>query len=440
MSEERSFYWGGCDVLSLAAEYGTPLYVYDEEALRTACREYRRVFEAEFPDCVVAYAAKAFWCKAMAQLVHEEGLHVDVVSGGEIHIGLAAGFPAQHMIFHGNNKTATELRMALLAGVGRIVVDNLDELELLSELCQATGKKARVLLRVVPGVRAETHEFIQTGQRGSKFGLPWDDGSAFAAIRRVVADPHLSFLGLHCHLGSQILNTAPFEEAARVMAGFVRELRDSGFEVLDLNLGGGLGVSHVPEERPASVEEMARALAQGLAELPRSMWPRVIVEPGRSIVGQAGITLYTVGAVKRRDGEGYYVAVDGGMGDNLRPMLYGARYEALVANRVTEEATREYTIVGKYCESSDVLVEKVKLPPMRRGDILVIPATGAYAYAMANVYNGNPRAAVVFARAGRANLVVRRETYEDLLARDLGLTKGERFTSNVGRGTRAAGN
>ena len=424
--------------MALARRYGTPLYVFDETRIREQCRSYLRAFGGRpFPGVAVAYAAKAFWCKAMAQLVADEGLYVDVVSGGEIFVGLEAGFPAERMIFHGNNKSRSELEMALSTGVGRIVVDSDDELDLLLQLVagrRGGADPVNVLLRIVPEVRAETHEYLATGDKLTKFGIQVRGGQAQEAVRRVISAPGLSFRGFHAHVGSQLLDTRPFQETAEVVGRLVSELNQEGITVAEVDLGGGLGISHVASEQPPTIEEMAEAIARGFStSLAEGSWPALIIEPGRSLVGEAGITLYTVGVVKetgvsmsenaaslRRR----IVAVDGGMGDNLRPALYGARYGAVVANRAADTPTDQYQVVGKYCESGDRLIDSVMLPPVRRGDLLAIPATGAYTYSMASTYNGNPRPAVVFVRDGRSQLVVARETYQDLISRDLDLRSG----------------
>jgi len=424
--------------VALARRYGTPLYVFDETTIREQCRSYLSAFGGRpFPGVAVAYAAKAFWCKAMAQLVADEGLHVDVVSGGEIFVGLKAGFPAERMIFHGNNKSRSELEMALSTGVGRIVVDSDDELDLLLQLVaggRGGGNPVNVLLRIVPEVRAETHEYLATGDKLTKFGIQVRDGQAQEAVRRVISAPGLSFRGFHAHVGSQLLDTRPFQETAEVVGRLVSELNQEGITVAEVDLGGGLGISHVASEQPPTIDEMAGAIAQGFsASLAEGSWSALIVEPGRSLVGEAGITLYTVGVVKdtgvSTSGNAALlrrriVAVDGGMGDNLRPALYGAHYGAVVANRVADTPTDQCQVVGKYCESGDKLIDSVMLPPVRRGDLLAIPATGAYTHSMASTYNGNPRPAVVFVRDGRSQLVVARETYRDLVSRDLDLRSG----------------
>jgi len=389
---------GGCDVIELAREFGTPAYVYAEDDIRTRARAYMDAFRARVDRFEVIYASKAFPCTAAERILVEEGLACDVASGGELHIALAAGFDPVRIYMHGNNKTPAELDYALQAGVGQIVVDSFDEIDRLATLPGA--RTQRVMLRVTPGIKPETHQNIQTGQEDSKFGFGLADVGA--AIERVGA-AGLELVGLHAHIGSQIFELDVFERLAEVLSGI-------GDYPL-LNLGGGLGISYTADQRPPSVEDYVETL---LAGVPTGVVP--LIEPGRSLVGNAGVTLYTVGTVKRIPGVRTYVSVDGGMSDNLRPMLYDAVYEAEIADRFGGQA--KCRIAGMHCESGDILVRQAKLDDPRAGDVLVIPATGAYGHAMANNYNAVPRPPVVFCRDGDARVVVRRETYDDLLARD----------------------
>jgi diaminopimelate decarboxylase len=386
---------GGCDAIELAERFGTPAYVYAEDDIRSRARAYVEAFRARTDRFEVVYASKAFPCTAAYRLLVEEGLSCDVASGGELHLALRGGFPPERIYLHGNNKSDVELRQAVDAGVGHIVIDSFDELERLERM--APGQ--RVLLRVTPGITPTTHEYITTGQVDSKFGFGLDDvPEAIARIGR------LELRGLHAHLGSQIFDLAPFEKLAEVLTAI-------GDYPL-LNLGGGLGIAYTADDRPPAIEDYVETLLRGAPD-----GVTVLCEPGRSLVGNAGVTLYRVGTIKRIPDVRTYVAVDGGMSDNLRPMLYGARYEPQIADRFGGDVL--CTIAGKHCESGDILVRDTMLDDPRTGDVLVMPATGAYGHAMANNYNGVPRPPVVFCSGGQAREVVRRETYEDLTLRDL---------------------
>jgi diaminopimelate decarboxylase len=408
----------GVDVGDLAERFGTPLFVYDEEHLRARCREYRK----HFGDGV-AYAGKAFLCKAMVRMVDEEGLHLDVATGGELHVALAARFPPERILLHGNNKSLDELAGALAAGVGRIVADSDAELDRIEALVAEEGFPApRVLVRVTPGVEAHTHEYIETGTDDSKFGFPVRSGAALAAAKRVAASGHMHFAGLHCHIGSQVYVLGAYARAMTVVVGLAAEVEAAaGTRVEELNLGGGLGVAYEAGQPPPEVADYAGVLRRSLAEAARSAGlrrlPALFVEPGRSIVARAGLTLYRVGTIKEIPEVRTYVAVDGGMSDNPRPATYGARYEAFNPTRANDPRPLRATVVGKHCESGDVLVRDAQLPDgLAVGDLLGTPATGAYGYAMASNYNKVPRPAVVFVAGGATRLVVRRETLDDLLA------------------------
>ena len=412
---------GGVDLVGLAAEFGTPLYVYDEDELRARCREYK----AGFGDGV-AYASKAFLCIAMARLVAEEGLDLDVATGGELHVALQAGFPAERIVFHGNNKSADELRVAVEAGVGRIVVDSFDEILRLELLADDGAPGSRVLVRVTPGVEAHTHEFIETGTVDSKFGFGLQNGDAMRAVERIVLNGLLQFGGLHCHIGSQVFRLDSFEAAVDRMVGLVRDVEAlPGVTVGEMNMGGGLGVRYLAGDEGASIAQHAAALnemfTKALVAHGVRSHPTLMVEPGRSIAAPAGITLYTVGTIKEIPGVRTYVAVDGGMSDNLRPVTYGAEYEAFLPGRVGAERPKAVTVAGKHCEQGDVLVRDARLPAdVTVGDILATPVTGAYAHSMASNYNKILRPAVVFVRNGSARLVVRRENPDDLVRLDAG--------------------
>jgi diaminopimelate decarboxylase len=401
---------GGCDLVAVAREHGTPAYVYAPADIRARARAYLEALRARAVDSEVLYASKAAPLTAIYRICRDEGLSVDVASGGELHMALAAGFDPERIYLHGNNKSAAELQMAFAAGIGCIVVDSLDEIERADWLAD---RDQDVLVRLSPGVAASTHQFVQTGQIDSKFGFAIEAGQAEEAVAAVARSRHLRLAGFHAHLGSQIYELDPYVRAIEVMAEFCRPYRPRV-----MNVGGGLGIAYTAGDRPPTIADYVNLKVDALARCFDPL-PRILLEPGRSLVGNAGVTLYTVGAVKEIPGVRTYVAVDGGMSDNLRPMLYGSEYEALIANRADQPADVTSTVAGKHCESGDILVRDVDLADPRPGDLLVTPATGAYGYAMASNYNGIPRPPVVFCEGGRAGVVVRRETYADLTSRDV---------------------
>jgi len=399
---------GGCDLIDLAAEFGTPLFVYDETHLRARCREAVAAFG---PD--VAYASKAFLCKAMARLAHEEGMKIDVATGGELHVALAAGVPADRLVMHGNNKSMVELRMAIDNGVGRVVVDSFDELDRLDVLYAQTGIVPKVLLRLTPGVEAHTHEFIATGQDDSKFGFTVSSGAAAMAVARASESSSVDLVGVHAHIGSQVFVVSSFAKAVAVIAGVA-----APYEFSEMSIGGGLGVAYVADDPAPQISDWGRAVREACESA--GVTASVSAEPGRSIVAAAAVTLYTVGTVKRLPGIRTYVAVDGGMSDNPRPVLYGSGYETFLPRSVDAERPDVARVVGKHCESGDVLVRDAPVPAdLRVGDILGTPVTGAYGHSMGSNYNKVLRPAVVFVADGDARQVVRRETYDDLLRLDL---------------------
>jgi diaminopimelate decarboxylase len=400
---------GGCDLLELAGRFGTPLFVYDEAHLRNRCREAVTVFGDG-----VAYASKAFLCVAMARLAHEEGMHLDVATGGELQVALAAGVPPERIVLHGNNKSSDELRMARSVGVGRIVVDSFDELDRLAALHAADGLVAKVLIRATPGVEAHTHEFVRTGQVDSKFGLGVASGEFQRAVTRARDMPAVQLLGAHMHIGSQVFVADFFHQAVEVVAPWVREL-----DLPEVSIGGGLGVAYLDGEEAPTITEWGESVLSGCRDA--GITGRILAEPGRAIAAQAGITLYTVGTIKDVPQVRTYVSVDGGMSDNPRPVLYGAGYEAVLPRAADADRPRTVTIVGKHCESGDVLVRDAHVPAdLAVGDVLATPVTGAYGHSMGSNYNKVPRPAVVFAADGVAREVVRRETFDDLLRNDVG--------------------
>jgi len=404
---------GGCDVVEVAREFGTPAYIYDPDDIRARAREYRTAFGARCDDFEVVFASKAAPITAVGEVVREEGLSIDVASGGELHVALAAGFDPGRIHMHGNNKTEAELAYAVDTGVGHVICDSLAELDRLERICTAAGRRQRVLIRVTPGVEPDTHSFVSTGQEDSKFGFGIADGLAAAAIEAALATSSLDLVGLHAHIGSQIFELEPYTRAIEALGA----LADPAWCEL-VNVGGGLGIAYTAADRPPPIDRYAEVKVGGVRAVFDPV-PRILVEPGRSLVGNAGVTAYSVGTVKEIPGVRTYVAVDGGMSDNLRPMLYGSRYAAVIADRAAEPPDTTATVAGMHCESSDMLVRDAALASPRPGDVLVTPATGAYGYAMANNYNGVPRPPVVFCANGDARVVVRRETYADLTARDV---------------------
>jgi diaminopimelate decarboxylase len=414
---------GGLDAVELARQFGTPLYVMDEEKLRANCREYVESFKKYYPNFEVIYASKAFSTMAMCRLIEEEDMGLDVVSGGELYTALSSNFPAGRIYFHGNNKSPEELEMGLDARVGRFVVDNFYELELLNELARQRKMKAKILIRVSPGIDAHTHHYIKTGLIDSKFGLAIVNGQAMMGVEKALSMKNIELKGIHCHIGSQIFDLDSYNEAVRTMMAFVKEIKaTTGFVCEELNLGGGLGVYYSEGDTPQPIEQHVLTISQALKEVAQQYdlpLPKVIVEPGRQIVGEAGVTLYTVGSVKEIPGIRKYVAVNGGMTDNPRPALYQAKYEAALANKMDLAAEETVSIAGKCCESGDMLIWDIELPPTAAGDILAVTSTGAYNYSMSSNYNRNLKPAVVFVAGGKAEIVVKRETFEDIIRNDV---------------------
>lgn len=416
---------GGCDTVELAEKFGTPLYVMDEDAVRTNCRRYLKAFRENYGPAEVAFAGKSFMVAAMCKIAEQEGLHLDVASAGELHTAHTAGYPMERILVHGSNKSVDELQMALDLGVGRIVVDNFLELARLDELARAAKKRAGIMFRLTPGIDPHTHRLIRTGQADTKFGFNIEDGSALAAVKQALECTNIDLYGLHCHVGSQLLDTEAHEQAIKIMVEFIAEALNAGYKTRELNLGGGLGIRYLPEHNPPTIEEFAERLATLAKEelAKRNIEPpTLMVEPGRSIVGEAGTTLYRIGTIKEVNivedpGKRTYVSVDGGISDNPRPCLYDAVYTALIANRAKSPADAVVTIAGKHCET-DILISDTRIAAPTTDDILAVYSTGAYNYSMASNYNRLPRPAVALASGGVADVIVRRETIEDLVDHD----------------------
>ncbi len=413
---------GGCDTLDLAREFGTPLYVMDEATIRGNCRALRAAYAKRYPTSLMLFAAKAFINMAICRIMDEEGMGLDLSSGGELYTALKAGFPLERAYLHGNNKAPWELELALDHGVGRIVLDNEREMALLQELAAARGRVQDVLLRLSPGIKPQTHSYIQTGQIDTKFGMGISTGCAMNGLRTALTMPNLRIVGLHCHIGSNIMGLDSFEMAARMMIRFAAHVRDElKLTICELDLGGGVGVRYTPDQEPPSAEDYAEAVITGLHdELAKYDLPPLLLlqEPGRSIVGEAGTTLYTIGTIKDVPGIRRYVSVDGGMSDNPRPALYEAKYSTLVANKPEAPLTQKVTIAGKHCEC-DNLIFDADLPDVASGDLLAVQTTGAYNYSMASNYNRFTKPAVVLVNDGQAELIAARETLDDLLSHDV---------------------
>ena len=425
IDEQGQLTIGGTSAMTLANTYGTPLFVYDTALIKERARAFMQTFENAGVKAQVAYASKAFSSIAMYQLAAKEGLSLDVVSGGELYTAIHAGFPVERIHFHGNNKSDEELNFALDSGIGCIVVDNFYEIDQLKRLTTYKKMNINILLRVTPGIEAHTHDYITTGQADSKFGFDLNNGQADQAFQLVKDDPYIQLLGMHCHIGSQIFDTVAFSLAAKkLIAKMIAWKTQFDFICPVLNLGGGFGIRYTEEDKPLQpavyVEDMMKSIQSeiGLLEYPM---PEIWIEPGRSLVGDAGTTLYTIGSQKEVPGVRNYLAVDGGMSDNIRPALYQAKYDAAVANKMTAESTTRYTVAGKCCESGDKLIENITLPIVEAGDTLAVFCTGAYGYSMASNYNRLPRPAVVFVEQGQHRMVIKRETYEDLIRLDCSL-------------------
>lgn len=424
INENGNLTIGGCDLKEIAEAYGTPAYIMDEDEIRANCRIYTQSIKDHYDGKgLVLYASKALSCKYIYQIMKEEGMGVDVVSGGELYTALEAGFPNEKIYFHGNNKTVEEIAFALSKGVGRIVVDNEQELSLINQLSGESGITTKVLFRIKPGIDAHTHSFIQTGQIDSKFGVALENGEAEQIMKTAHQMPNIEVVGVHCHIGSQIFELAPFELAAEKMMNFIADMNDRyRIHIHELNLGGGFGIKYVEEDRPVNYDRYIQAVSRVVKRVAKERnidLPSILMEPGRSIVAPAGLTLYTVGTIKNIPGIRTYVSVDGGMGDNPRHIMYGSEYEAALVENPNGEKRNTVTVAGKCCESGDILIRDIKLPEIHSGDLLAVLSTGAYNYSMASNYNRIPRPPVVMIQNGLPKLAVKRETYEDLVRNDI---------------------
>lgn len=424
VNEQQHLLIGGCDATVLAQTYGTPLYVMDETQIRKSIRMYKNAMEKYYgAEGMVLYASKAFCTLAMCRIAQSEGIGLDVVSGGELYTAMQAGFPMEKVYFHGNNKSAEELEMALENGVNRIVVDNLDELHLLEKISRERNHTINVSVRIKPGVDAHTHDFVRTGSIDSKFGVALENGEAFDFAEKTLQMPHITLTGIHCHIGSQIFDLEPFRVTAEVMLGFIADVKERlGIEIKELNLGGGYGIKYTEEDDPVAYDRYIETIAETVNRFcleKRIQRPFMLMEPGRSIVAPAGVTLYRIGHVKHIPGVRKYVAIDGGMFDNPRYALYGSKYTFLLANRMDAPLDDVVTVAGKCCESGDLLGKDIPFAHTQSGDLMAVLATGAYNYSMASHYNRNTNPAVVLVKEGSHRLIVKRETYADVMMNDI---------------------
>jgi diaminopimelate decarboxylase len=413
---------GGCDCVELTKKFGTPLYVFDEVTLRSKCQEFKTEFAKRHSNTLIIYASKAFLNRTLATIFKEEGLGLDVVSAGELNTAQSIDFPPEKVYFHGNNKTADELKLALSWEIGQIVVDNFDELNLLNSLAGKMGVRQTILLRLTPGVDPHTHRHTTTGVLDSKFGFPLATGQAETAIAKAMAAPNLNLIGLHFHLGSPIADTSPYQIAINFVLNFAKDMETKyDFHLAELSPGGGFAVRYTTDYQVPSIADYAKAITAKIASLVNELGltlPKLIIEPGRAIVAQAGVALYAVGSIKEIPGVRKYICVDGGMGDNIRPALYEARYEALVVNKIGDDEQTNVTIAGKYCESGDILAKDVSLASVSAGDIIAVPVSGAYSIPMSSNYNMVTRPAIVMVKDGKARLIRKRESYKDLMRLD----------------------
>lgn len=416
-------YYDGCNTLELAEKYGTPLYVMSETKILEKCKEIRETFLNKYERTRAAYAAKAFLTVSMCKIIENEGLCIDVVSGGELYTAIKANFPAEKIELNGNNKTLEEIELAIDYNIGRIIIDGVDELDLIEKVCREKGKKANILYRITPGVKSDSHDYIVTGKKDSKFGIPLDDEIIFPAIEKAINSQYVNFMGFHFHVGSQLHNNESHLKALDTSLKLIKDTKEKyDYVTPEINIGGGFGIRYTDADDVKPYLYFLDPMMEKIESFSKELnitRPEVVIEPGRSIVGEAGISLYTIGTIKDIKGIRKYVSVDGGMTDNIRPALYQAKYEGLIANKADTPKTENVTICGKCCESGDVLIKDVQVAPAERGDIFAIFSTGAYGYAMASNYNKVPLPAVISVKEGESKIMVRRQTYEDMIKNEI---------------------
>lgn len=421
--KNNTLYFDDCNTLELVEQYGTPLYVMSETLIVERCAEIRKSFLQEYKRTRAAYAAKAFLTLSMCKIIEREGLCIDVVSGGELYTAIKAEFPPERIEFNGNNKTIDEIEMAVDYNIGRIIVDGLDELGLIESTCKKKGKKINILYRITPGVKSDSHDYIVTGKKDSKFGIPLDEEIIFTAIEQAIKSEYVNFLGFHFHVGSQLHDNSSHLKALETSLKLIKDTKERyGYVTPEINIGGGFGIKYTDEDDKKPYSYFLDPMMKRIEEFSKQLnidRPEVVIEPGRSIVGEAGITLYTVGTIKNIPGIRKYVSVDGGMTDNIRPALYQAKYDGVAANKADEPKTDIVTICGKCCESGDILIKDAKVAQLKRGDIFAIFSTGAYGYTMANNYNKNPLPAVVLVKKGKSKIMVKRQSYDDMTKNEI---------------------
>ncbi len=421
--KSNTLYIGKISTIDLARKFGTPLYVIDEALVREQCKRYYKAFNVEQGGNRVAYAGKAFLTLAMCQIINSEGLYLDVVSGGELYTAFKSGFPMEKVYFHGNNKTLEEIEMGINLGVGRFVVDNFDEIDKINLVARENKKVQSILLRITPGIEAHTHDYIKTGQIDSKFGFTMLEHNTMNAVKKSIEFSNIELKGLHCHIGSQIFDTKPYEDEVEIMLSIVKNIKDEmGYEITELDLGGGFGIYYKEGDTPQKIEDFCEIIlnrAESVGKKLEIKIPKLVIEPGRSIIGNAGSTLYTVGSIKEIPGIRKYISVDGGMTDNIRPALYNAEYECVVAGKVKSEFMERVSVAGKCCESGDILLDNVEIPETKDGDIIVVLNTGAYGYSMSNNYNKIPKPSVVLIKDEEAKVICRRQSFNQILENEV---------------------
>lgn len=421
--KDNNLYIGGISCIELTQKYLTPLYVFDEELVRNNCREYINNFKVKENGNRVAYAGKAFLPMYMCKLIDEEGLYLDVVSGGELYTAYKSNFPMEKILFHGNNKTVDEINMGIDLGVGRFVVDNFYELDLIESICKRENKVQDIYFRITPGIEAHTHDYIKTGQIDSKFGFALVNGDLYNAIEELKNYNHINLVGIHAHIGSQIFDIEPFLDEVDIMMNLVKEIKEKyEIEISEVDLGGGIGVYYTKKDKPKAIKEFCKSIIQRANETCKNIGidvPTLVIEPGRSIVANAGSTLYTVGSIKDIKDVRTYVSVDGGMTDNIRPSLYQAGYECAIVNKIGFDKVNQVTVAGKCCESGDILITDTNIMDIKSGDVLITTSTGAYGYSMASNYNKIPKPAVISVKDGESKIICKRQSYEDMLSLEL---------------------